>query len=286
MASIKKHGTKLIELIERSPNEIARQWCRDVKKNARTPSFHSIPDEELIPIAIEFYSRFRDLFTSDDPFATCERIFGKYAEDRYNQGIPIQETIYALILMKRHIWLYAEFQALFTSALEQHQATESLNRTILMFDYAIYVITEKYQALIDSEMDKKIGFVRSILQKPAQTYQYLTVAGVLIAAGLLTYIYYAVIGTGTLFTHLFYIPIVFASVWFLSGGVIISIILAVLLLLSNVVFFRQVPLVENMIPAVMFILIALVAAKLSKRWMKLAELAGADRESHKARPVL
>lgn len=286
MANIKKHGTKLIELIEQSPKEIARQWCRDVKKNARTPSFHSIPEEELIPIAIEFYSRFRDLFTSDDPFSTCVRIFGKYAEDRYNEGIPIQETIYALILMKRHIWLYAEFQALFTSALEQHQATESLNRTILMFDYAIYVITEKYRSLIDSEIDEKMGFVRSILRKPAQTYQYLTVAGVLIAAGLLGYLYYALTGTGTLFTHFFYIPIVFAGTWFLSGGVIISVILAVLLLLSNVIFFRQVPLMENMIPAVMFILIALVAAKLSKRRMDAAELAGAGGESHKVRPIL
>ena len=62
-----------------------------------------------------------------------------------------------MVLMRRHIWLYAEFQAIFVSAVEHQQAAESLNRTILMFDYAIYVITEKYQFLIQSGIRKKVG---------------------------------------------------------------------------------------------------------------------------------
>ena len=32
--------------------------------------------------------------------------------------IPLEEAIYALIMMRRHLWLYADFQALFLTALD------------------------------------------------------------------------------------------------------------------------------------------------------------------------
>lgn len=270
---MKRHAAKLIELIERNPNEIAKQWSRSVKKNARTPSFHDIPESDLIPIAIDFYSRFGELFSSQNPFETCQKVFGKYAEDRYHQGIPLEETIYAMILMKRHIWLYAEFQALFTSALEQQQATESLNRTILMFDYAIYVIAEKYQFLMQGEVDNKIGAISKMFQKgDAKKYQYATIAVLVIAAAALTYYSHAVVGTGTLFTHLFYIPIVFASVWFLSRGIIVSVLLAVLLLVSHFIFLQQASIVDDLIRAIMFVSVGMVVAKLTTIWSKRVQL--------------
>jgi hypothetical protein len=58
--------------------------------------------------------------------------------------------------MRRHIWLYAEFQAVFVTAVEHHQAAESLTRTILMFDYATYVITGRYEELMKREMEERI----------------------------------------------------------------------------------------------------------------------------------
>ncbi len=263
-----KYATKLIDLIERSPNEIAKQWCRDVKKNARTPSFHNLPDSDLIPIATEFYSHFRELFFADDPFETAKKIFGKYAEDRYNQGMPVEETIYSLVLMKRHIWLYAEFQALFCTAVEQQQAAESLNRTILMFDYAIYVITEKYQSLIRGEVEKKLGAMKSMIHDKPETYQYVTVAVLTAAAGLLTYVSHAVIGTGILFTHLFYIPVVLAGIWFRSNGIFVAVLLALMLLGSHLVFLRPMPLLDNVIRALMFIFVGTVVAKLTEGLVK------------------
>jgi hypothetical protein len=60
-------------------------------------------------------------------------------------GIPGKETIYALILMRRHIWLYAEFQLIFSSGIAQQEAMDTLNRTILLFDYAAYEVTREYQ---------------------------------------------------------------------------------------------------------------------------------------------
>ncbi|MEN6422615.1 MAG: hypothetical protein ABFD76_11795 [Smithella sp.] len=58
--------------------------------------------------------------------------------------MPLHEALYALILMRRHMWLYAEFQSLFNVDVEHRLAVESLSRTILMFDYIMYVVTRKF----------------------------------------------------------------------------------------------------------------------------------------------
>ena len=51
------------------------------------------------------------------------------------------------------MWLYASSQAVFTSAVDHHQAAESQSRTILMFDYASYTIVKKYDELLRKEIE-------------------------------------------------------------------------------------------------------------------------------------
>jgi hypothetical protein len=91
------------------------------------------------------------MFVHDEPCRHAEIFFEHYAEKSCREGIPLHEAVYALILMRRHIWLYAEFQAVFIVAVEHRQAVESLSRTILMFDYAMYFITRKYLELMKVE---------------------------------------------------------------------------------------------------------------------------------------
>jgi hypothetical protein len=46
--------TKLIEVTELHAKTIAKQWYNDVRKNPKTPSYHSITEDRAIPQAIEF----------------------------------------------------------------------------------------------------------------------------------------------------------------------------------------------------------------------------------------
>lgn len=258
------YGTKLIELIEKNPNEIARQWCRDVKTNARTPAFHGLADEVLIPMATEFYGNFREMFATEHPFETAKKIFGKYAEERYEQGIPVQEAIYALVLMRRHIWLYAEFQAIFVSAIEHQQAAESLNRTILMFDYALYVITERYQSLIRSGIRGKVGAIRMLIPGgQTRVYHHLTLGALLIGVAALILFSPAAVEKGTL--QLFYVPIVLAGLWFRNGGIIVAVAVAAWLILGHALFpLHHEPFVGDLVRSVMFCFVGIVVTKLKR----------------------
>lgn len=148
---MKAFVTKLIDLTQKNAETIAKQWTKDVKTNARTYTYHDASEDKIILQAKDFYRNFQMMFFHEAPFEQAEEIFEKYAEERYREGIPLHEAVYALILMRRHIWLYAEFQSMFNTEVEHRQAVESLSRTILMFDYIMYIIARKYWKLMKLE---------------------------------------------------------------------------------------------------------------------------------------
>jgi len=153
---MRSHATKLIEITEKHAEAIAQQWYNNIKMNPKTPYYHTMPEGKAIQQAMNFYSRVGKLFLSDNPFEDAHILFAKLAEDSYVARIPLPQAIYALTLMRRHMWLYAEFQATFMTAVEHHHAAESLNRTILMFDYATYVLALKYDELLRREVEEKL----------------------------------------------------------------------------------------------------------------------------------
>ena len=138
---------KLLNLCTSHSEQIARAWCKAVKTNPRTPSFASIPDDDLVSEAVHFYKKLKDVFFSADRFQMLQKHFGHLAERTFNRDIELHEGLYALAMMKRHIWLYAEFQTLFNTGLDMYHAVESINRMVLIFDYANYAVTLKYREL-------------------------------------------------------------------------------------------------------------------------------------------
>ncbi len=145
---MKTYAIKYLELAEKHAEKIAARWAKDVKGNARTPTFKNLKEEDIIYQCVRFYQNFSKMFLDEKITDDVLRYFRSYALECYAMGIPAKETIYALILMRRHIWLYAEFQTIFSAGIDQRQALDTLGRTILLFDYAAYEVTKEYQELM------------------------------------------------------------------------------------------------------------------------------------------
>jgi len=274
---MKAYATKLIDLIETKGAEMAGQWAADVRKNQRTPSYHGLAEEKVIPHAIFFYTHFRQMFFAENPYDSAKDFFARYAEERYREKIPMQEALYALILMRRHLWLYAEFRTAYETSVDLHQMAEGLNRTILMFDYATYQITEKYQELITRDVDRKLGAIKTLrMEDPAGGKQGILKAllmGVfLLIACVLTYYYHAKLGVGVIFTHLFYIPIILAAIWWRKKGILVALFLGLLIITSHALFLTGMPFADDVIRAVMFVLTGFVVARLMEGLKKVEDL--------------
>jgi len=138
---------RLLDLAHRQAEAIAGQWCKSVRTNPRTPSYHSLPEDKCLSQAVSCYKNLKQMCHSEKPYEEARVYFTQYAEARYAEGIPLHESIYALVMIRRHIWLFAEVEALFVSAVDLHQAVECINRVVLLFDYAIYILAQRYHEM-------------------------------------------------------------------------------------------------------------------------------------------
>jgi signal transduction histidine kinase/CheY-like chemotaxis protein len=83
-----------------------------------------------------------------------------------------------------------------------------------------------------------------------------------------TLYYHAVLKTGVIFSHFFYIPIVIASVWWMRKGVFVALLLSVTLILSHLIFIPAEPIINELVRCSFFILISVVLVNLKGALMK------------------
>ncbi len=106
------------------------------------------------------------------------------------------------------------------------------------------------------------------MSEPTEKYKVLVVAILLAASASLIYYFHAVCGTGVFFTHLFYIPIIFAAMWWKRKGLIVPIFLAVMLNLSHIYIREDIITYNDQIRSLMFIVIGFMVAELSGKISK------------------
>jgi hypothetical protein len=84
---------------------------------------------------------------------------------RFKEGIPLNELVMALMLIKRHLWLYVQEKHFLDSSFEMYQALEFNNRVVLFFDRAIYFSTMGYEEELKKEACKPEGGMLSKIFK-------------------------------------------------------------------------------------------------------------------------
>jgi len=105
-----------------------------------------------------------------------------------------------------------------------------------------------------------------------QEKQKITLIAVLLAGScFLTYYFHQFLQTGTVFTHLFYIPIILASLWWKRKGVAVALFLALFLLFSDTILREYVLTANDYLRACMFVTIGVAVALLSERIAKTQE---------------
>ena len=101
----------------------------------------------------------------------------------------------------------------------------------------------------------------------------LIVLGFMIAFCLfVTYYFHFILKSDTIFTHLFYIPIILASLWWQRKGIAVAVFLALQLIVLDIISPLETPIIgSNIARALIFILVGTVVAILSERKQILAD---------------
>ncbi len=138
-------AVRLFRFADLHADQIAREWWRSVTTNPRTASYRDVPEREILPHAVAFYKHLKKWYDSERLYDDLTVYANSYADEMRGRGIPLCEAVYALVMMRRQMWLSAEFQELFTNEVGLYQAIESANRAVLITDYLSYIIASRYE---------------------------------------------------------------------------------------------------------------------------------------------
>lgn len=142
---------RLLDMCESRAEELAKRWYKDVSTSPRTPSYHSLSEQDSLRQAVPLYANLKQMYFAKEPYHEVLQLIERkrYIEFLSDAGIPLHEAVYAIIMMRRHIWIFADSSALFgVAAIDLYQAIESINRTVLLFDYMILIVTQRYREAI------------------------------------------------------------------------------------------------------------------------------------------
>jgi len=106
-----------------------------------------------------------------------------------------------------------------------------------------------------------------ILEK--ESYKIVTILILLAIAVFLTYYFHFVLGSGTIFTHIFYFPIILAAIWWRRRGLIIPLFLSILLIASYYLAPNlNYPFSDDLVRAFIFMAVGVVVAILSEEMLQ------------------
>src|SRR5262245_23330267 len=152
-------SSKLIELIENHAIRLARDITHDLMSSERTRGFRTVKRDDLESRIFDLLQHLGDWVGEPD----SERVqaeFGEWGRRRFNQGIPLSEILYGIIILKQHLRRYIHENGLVDAAfprmdgdyvLPMHlQSLQDLHTTVeTFFDEALYRLACGYESAVE-----------------------------------------------------------------------------------------------------------------------------------------
>jgi hypothetical protein len=134
----------LVKIVESHAEELTRGAVKKLQSNPRTQSYHGLRHDELYQ---RVYAVYHDLggWLGEKTDDAIQAWYNELGEERFREGIPLVEVLWALVLTKYHLRDYISTSGLANSALELYRQQE-IDRLIgQFFDRAVCYAAEGYQ---------------------------------------------------------------------------------------------------------------------------------------------
>jgi len=165
----------LMSQIETHAEQLTDRVIQAIRTNPRTQFLRGLSEEELRK---RIFDLFRHLgrWLSEKGEEEIEAAYGEIGQRRCSEGVPLSQVVYALNLVKQHLWEYIEKHVIPTSEGNLYQEEMIVTMMGRFFDRAVYhtvrgyeetwakEATERFLAVAPSESGSATaGIARAIL---------------------------------------------------------------------------------------------------------------------------
>ena len=136
---------KLIKLIEKNAEIIAKCWLEDVTKSKSTSSYARLDPEKSFNRSKNVIMNFGKWLGGEYTHKDVKKVYQNLGSVRYNEGFEISEILSALSLNRKCIWEFALSQGMWNSTIDIYMTLELERRMMIFFDKAAYHLAKGYE---------------------------------------------------------------------------------------------------------------------------------------------
>ncbi len=137
-------ANKFVKLIEDNHQEIVERYMNDLLRNEKTAGYRSLNRQMIYEIGDNVYRELSQWLSKGIQKQEIQNFYEKLGKMRLQQGVPASQVFHALVLLKRHMWLFVN-QSLENDITDYKQAVDLINRVILFFDRAIFYMLQGHE---------------------------------------------------------------------------------------------------------------------------------------------
>lgn len=134
----------LMRLIETHAEELTEKLIQAVRTSPRTAFLHEVSEAELKRRGFDLYHNL-GRWLGEKSEAEIEATYRELGRQRCREGVPLNELIYALILVKRQLWDYVQKNDLPESAANLYGEELLVVMVGQFFDTAVYHAVRGYE---------------------------------------------------------------------------------------------------------------------------------------------
>jgi hypothetical protein len=134
----------LMRLIETHAEQLTDKLIEAVRTSPRTTFLHELSEAELKQRVLDLYQNL-GRWLGEKREAEIEATYRENGRKRFREGVPLSELIYALILMKRHLWEYVQVNDLPETGTNLYGEEQLAVMVGQFFDTALYHAVRGYE---------------------------------------------------------------------------------------------------------------------------------------------
>ncbi|HPJ38379.1 MAG TPA: hypothetical protein PK253_04875 [Spirochaetota bacterium] len=138
---------RFVELVEENHQVITEKYMNDLLKNPDTPAYKKLDRHDVYESGNRIYRELSKWIVKDYPRKEIAKYYIKLGKERVQQGVPFTQAYKALVLQRRHLWLFVR-ENIHGDANLYKDALELTNRVVLYFDRAVLYLLMGYEDLI------------------------------------------------------------------------------------------------------------------------------------------
>jgi 8-oxo-dGTP diphosphatase len=135
---------ELVKAVENNSKRITNLWLHDITTNPSTRSYHNFDQEELFSRAMFIIGQLETWLKGKKGEGELKAFYVDLGSERRRCGIPMEELVSSLSILKKHIWMFTYSFGVWEKAVDMYRMFELGERLVYFFDQAAYYTVMGY----------------------------------------------------------------------------------------------------------------------------------------------